>query len=246
MAQLTLQGRRAFYREKQNTPLGAEDALFDSGRALHARYIQDFWEVYTPETDIVVRRIPSADMLRVGFLDAAMGKRASLSRGDVSAMATVLVYTDGTMVLEDVWARRVSPSAQVKRLLDRHEEFPYDLFAIEGNGFQELFLPLVEEEKKARRRVKRRADLALTVVHPKKSKLSRIAALEPLITNGTLALGGNLDEEFWEELANYPRSSHDDALDAVAGAVQLARERGARAFGWERVGRRIGTRRSFF
>ena len=108
------------------------------------------------------------------------------------------------------------------RLFDAHHARPFERLAIEGTGFQELLTIPIEEERTRRRASGHRFDLPVDVALPRRSKAARISALEPLLTSGALALSPDLDEEFWEELANWPRTRHDDALDAVAGAIELA------------------------
>lgn len=228
MAQLTLQGRRAFYQEKQNTPLGPEDALFDAEAALRVQVQCDDLLVVTVSATggvpVIVRRYPAyRQCVRTfGYLDAAMGKGAARGEGDFAALAVVDLMPDRSLALQHLAARRIAPTAQVAALFDRHELHPFEVLAIEGTGFQELLVPLIEEERGRRRRDGRRFDLPATVVTPRRSKAARISALEPLLTNGTLALAPGLDEEFWEELSTWPRCRHDDALDAAAGAVELA------------------------
>lgn len=222
MAQLALQGRRAFYQEKQNMPLGREDALFDADAALRGVYTNG--ELAIESAGRPVRRYTDAEIegRRFGYLDAALGKGRRSGRGDFSALATVMLLPDGSLFLEDLWARRCPPSEQVDRLFARHEHAPFEALAIEGTGFQELLLLPIEEERKRRRSMRRPAEVPIRVVHPKKNKFARIASLEPLVSNGTLALAPGLAEEFWEEFAAYPGCEHDDALDAAAGAVELA------------------------
>lgn len=227
-AQLTLQGRRAFYQEKQNQPLGAEDALFDPEIALRAVECGTTLEIIPAGGGAPLRRYEHFEKTarRFRFLDGAMGKSSARKRGDFAVLATVVLLPDRSLVLEDLWARRASPTEQVRRLFDSHAARPCERLAIEGTGFQELFATLIEEERRARHRAGLVADLPVTVMHPRRSKAARIAALEPMLANGTLALSPGLDEEFWEELANYPRTPHDDALDAAASAATLALEAG--------------------
>src|SRR5690606_29226873 len=116
-------------------------------------------------------------------------------------------------------AKRMSPTEQVRLLFDQHTAGRFEVLSIEGTGFQELLTHPIEEERKRRVARKEASDIVVQVAHPKKSKIARISSLEPLVSSGRLALGAHLDEEFWEELSNYPRSRHDDALDAAAGAV---------------------------
>lgn len=228
MAQLTLQGRRAFYQEKQNTPLGPEDALFDQSSALEARLYDDRLDICVCGSTGRKTAIRSYTRdvwdrgRRFGYLDAALGKGRSRGRGDFAALAVVVLLPDKSLVLDYLWARRASPTDQIKRIFDLHESFPFELLGVEGTGFQELMMLPLEEERKRRRAMGRLVDFSVQSVHPKQAKQSRIASLEPLLANGTMALSPGLDEEFWEEFSSYPRSEHDDALDAAAGALALA------------------------
>ena len=222
-AQLTLQGRRAFYQEKQNTPLGPQEALFQPERALRALVNDGRLQIHSGESH--VRSYDAAThhaARRFGYLDASLGKGSRTAKGDFCALATVILLPDNSLVVESLWARRAPPTEQVARLFDAHHARPFERLAIEGTGFQELLTIPIEEERTRRRASGHRFDLPVDVALPRRSKAARISALEPLLTSGALALSPDLDEEFWEELANWPRTRHDDALDAVAGAIELA------------------------
>ena len=235
MAELTLVGRRAFFQEKQNTPLGRSDAVFDPTRLLVARRDDAHWEVMAEglRGPVAVRRAPHTAR-RFGYLDAALGKSAAIARGDFAALAAVVLLDDGTLVIDELGARRLSPTAQIEWLFASHEAAPYRRLAIEGTGFQELLLLPLEAERSRRRQEGDRWDLPTEARHPRRNKAARIAGLEPLIQSGRLVLGCDPGEEFREELANWPRCRHDDALDALAGAVEMALE--GRADGAGNVG----------
>lgn len=227
LAQLVTQGRRAFYQEMQNEPLGPEDALFEPENAWRARRNSNGVEILSPPSTHYagspsLREYAFDDLRLFGYHDASMGKGRSTGKGDFAALATVALAPDGTLILLSIWVRRAPPSQQVTTLFETHVVAPFERLAVEGTGFQELLLMPIEAERKRRREQNQRHDLPVEIVKPTKNKQMRIASLEPLITSGRLALCENLPEEFWSELAAYPRVPHDDALDAVAGAVELA------------------------
>ena len=56
------------------------------------------------------------------------------------------------------------------------------------------------------------------------NKERRLLALEPHIANGWLRFGRDLPRNVMLEFADFPRSAYDDAMDAIEGAVALARE----------------------
>jgi predicted phage terminase large subunit-like protein len=229
MAQLTLQGRRAFAQEKQNEPMGPEEALFDPEQILRGFWRGSVLEIRLGAGDqaTLLRSIPNAAKSgqRVGFLDSALGKGGQRGSGDFAALAVVLELPDGTMLVERLEARRIPPSQQVGRLYDLHALAPFVEVGVEGTGFQELLLLPIEEERRRRRAARQRDDLAVRAIRPTRSKAARIASLEPLLSAGRLVLAEGLDEELWDELRTWPRCRHDDALDALAGAVGLLQDR---------------------
>lgn len=240
MCQLTLQGRRAFYQEKQNTPLGPEDALFDPALASRSQWRGEDLVILAPGGDAVIRTHTRPAVRRFGYLDTAMGKGGRAGSGDFAALAAVILLPGGELSLERLWARRASPTEQVKAIFAQHDTAPFELLGIEGIGFQELLADMIHRENARRRSAGEPPGPAIEIVKPTASKAARIGALEPLLTSGRLSLGADLDEEFWEELANYPRTPHDDTLDAAAGAAALAETR-RKAGGtlWESAGGRI-------
>lgn len=215
MAQLVLQGRRAFYQEKQNQPLGREDALFRMDAVRRAR--REPGGAWTLEGG--ASAAPSS-WRAFGFLDPALGGKSRA--GDYAALATVLLADDGLLLLSDCWVRRAPPTEQIRRLFDLHERVGYELLAVEGTGFQDLMRLPVEDERRRRAALGRALSPPVRYVQPRRRKETRIAALEPLLSSGRLVLAEDLDEEFWRELESYPNTAHDDALDAAAGAVELA------------------------
>lgn len=230
MAQLVVQGRRAFFQEKQNEPLGPEEALFDPGTTWRARRRPDGTvELLACGAAAAASVIARGDLRVFAYHDAALGKRRASGAGDFAALAVVGLAPDGRLVALGMWVRRAPASVQIAALFDMHEAVSFERLGIEGTGFQELLTLPIEEERRRRARAGRRADLPVEVVHPRRCKEARIAALEPLLASGRLALAEDLPEELWIELARYPHSEHDDALDALAGAVELANTWGPRA-----------------
>jgi predicted phage terminase large subunit-like protein len=226
MAQLTLQGRRAFYQEKQNEPIDSDGALFQPERILRTTTSATGFTIYRSDAPLApVRQISanSTTLPRFGFLDTALGKKASSQSGDFAALATVVRLPDGLLLLEDLWVERAAPTVQIDAILRRHAHHSYAALGIEAVGFQGM----LAEPLRATARERNLPPPRVIPIIPKVAKLTRIAALEPLFATGQLILGSNLPAELFEELEQYPQSAHDDALDALAGAVELARSHAA-------------------
>jgi len=248
ITQLVTRGRRAFYQEKQNEPLGRETALFDpavvrrfrrEGDALCLLASTAGGDPWKPAEDNAeheqwkdrngkeTRRVPLETLRIVGFLDPALGKGSGApgrsGRGDFAALAVVGTPGDGSVYLLELWARRASPTEQIRILFDAHEHWTFAHFGVEGNCFQELLQHPLEAEREKRRREGQAWDLPMEMVTHRRNKVERIAALEPFLANGWLSVSDSLPEEFWRELQAFPGGDHDDALDALEGAVTLAR-----------------------
>jgi hypothetical protein len=65
--------------------------------------------------------------------------------------------------------------------------------------------------------------LPIREVHHSRNKETRIAILEPLVTNGWLRFAHDLPDLFWAQLESFPHGEHDDALDALEAAISLLR-----------------------
>jgi len=65
--------------------------------------------------------------------------------------------------------------------------------------------------------------LPIREVHHSRNKETRIATLEPLVTNGWLRFANDLPEMFWAQLESFPHGEHDDGPDALEAAISLLR-----------------------
>ncbi|MFW6286488.1 MAG: phage terminase large subunit [Candidatus Sumerlaeota bacterium] len=180
------------------------------------------------------------DLTIAGFLDAATGRGSARKQGDYAAVATVGRDPQGALYVLDIWLERAAPSRQVAVLFDLHERWNYALFGFETNCFQQLLLLPIEEERKRRRAAGRPWQLPLQQVHHAENKQMRLARLEPLITHGWMRFSRRLPQQFWAQLEGFPRAAHDDALDALEGAVALLQNMTAPV---HRIGRRDSQRR---
>ena len=267
MTQLVTQGRRAFYQEKQNEPMGSSQALFDAEAARRFRRDGARLLIYPPKAPMNEKdgsgaknsrgagvppaifstasaststkeemgvkeescarrfeRVADLTSLRIAaFLDPALGKgagapaRAALenseeapaqssgAKGDFAALAVAGAAPDGSVYLLEMWVRRASPLEQLRALLDAHERWGFPRAGIEGNCFQELLAIPFEQERRERLAAGRPAALALEMVTHRRNKIERIAALEPLISNGWLLFFGGPARGILEAIPILPR-----------------------------------------
>jgi len=222
--QLLTQGRRAFFQEKQNEPLGRDDSLFRPNEAKLFRETKEGYALRPNENGMGTEEKPRVykreDLLIVAHLDSALGKSGK-QKGDFAAIAVVGLAEDGQILLLDLWSKRARPTEQIRVLWDLHELYEFEVAGIEGTGFQELLSVPLEQEEKERQKIHPGVTLKTKTIKPRLKKELRIARLEPLLSGKRLALNENLPEEFWRELSDFPQTKHDDALDATDAAVQL-------------------------
>lgn len=233
MCQLVTRGRRAFFKEKQNEPRIAEYRIFDPESfvyfALSNGTLIIKGKKNEPQFRSATKEVSIADLQIYGFLDSALGGGSGRHRkSDFAAIATVGIDPYGYCYLLDMWLQRATPTQQVSRIFELHERWNYHLFGIEANCFQSLLLlPIEEERKKLKAEGRTHWQLPVHPVTHKQNKIARITALEPLVTNGWLLFNERLPRGMFQQCQDFPNSPYDDALDALEGAVSLARQRSA-------------------
>ncbi len=229
MCQLVTRGRRAFFKEKQNEPRSAEYRLFapEGFAYFNLQNVKIVLQkshtlrslTSTTETETLLN-----ELMVFGFLDSAMGGSSRGHKADLAAIATVGIDRYGYCYVLDMWLQRATPTQQVKHIFELNERWNYRLFGVEANCFQALLLlPIEEECQQLKAAGRNNWRLTVEPVTHKQNKISRIASLEPLITNGWLLFNERLPQQFFQQCRDFPQSPHDDALDALEGAVALAR-----------------------
>jgi len=162
------------------------------------------------------------DMKIFGFLDPAVGKNTK--KGDYAAIVTVGRDGDGYFYVLDVWMRRVGMKEQLEQAMALHQQYNYVAFGYEDNGYQEMFSNFLEEEKKRRKPQGQPWQLPLRRVTNTIRKHTRISAIEPAISSGWVRFCTGVPNEFILQAEDFPACKHDDGLDALAGAMELAKD----------------------
>jgi predicted phage terminase large subunit-like protein len=135
---------------------------------------------------------------------------------DYTVGAKVALLDDGTLVVAHVvrgrweWpeaVRMVSQTAQADGGAVRQ--------GIETVGAQVGFLQTLQREPIL-------ANIALSAVEVHKDKLTRALPLIARAEQGKVALvRGDWNQAFLDEACSFPSGAHDDAVDAVTGALQM-------------------------
>jgi predicted phage terminase large subunit-like protein len=191
--------RLAWSSEYQNDPID------ESSRIFHR-----IW-TYTPEEI----NIDELDIF--GSCDPSLGKT---KRADPSVIFTLGRHPKtGILYVLDIDRKRRTPDQTIQDIFAKAQIFEYTMFNVETIAFQEMFKDEI---------VKRSAEQGIYLpVKEYKSTVKkevRISALEPLVTNGQIRVLAT-QKDLIEEMERFPKGAHDDQLDGMNMAVDLARKR---------------------
>ncbi|PZT47301.1 hypothetical protein B6S12_09720 [Helicobacter valdiviensis] len=188
----------SFYSEYQNKALSSEAAIFSE----YQTYTNDF------EYDCVFLGI-----------DPALGK----AKGDYFAIAELKKSGKNKFFLK-ASGFKVSPSKMIDVILRLYLKYislgKVVKIAIETIAFQEFFKDKLKEEA-----LKLGIILSVCELKNKIAKELRIDSLAPYINDGTILIDPN-SHLLIEEMLTYPKSAHDDLLDASEMAFRIASSAG--------------------
>lgn len=213
----------AWKRLFEGKAISPEDVRFP-GRDKWARWN---WNDLTPSGKILA------------FLDPTGGRNAA--KGDYGALILVLRRPDGTHDLIDCWVDRRPPEDQIAACFTLHEKWVRLGFhgihrlEVEMLPKEELWIRKVFEARQEQLRKEGSPywQLPWDVRHPSEPKDARIERIGPPLIQGWLRFPADLEDrirddyqgEHWrrltEQLEEWPFNDHDDAPDALAGAMTV-------------------------
>jgi predicted phage terminase large subunit-like protein len=214
---LITQGRKAFFKNKQNDPRQSEKTVFNLDEI-------DYFEI----KDNAIHRddgkiIPLKDLFIYGFYDPSVCDIKKGKDPDYPAIATMGKDGHNNLYLLDCWFEHCSPTKQLEMIFNLNDIFHYNLFGIETNNFQKILLEPFKTIQQKRMAQGQSYQIAINEINHSSNKIARIEAIEPLISNRWLKFNRNLKQEFYSLMEQFPTAKYDDPLDAVEGAVQLSR-----------------------
>jgi predicted phage terminase large subunit-like protein len=198
------EGRTAFEREKQNSPIDPE----------RCEWPEEYFDRH-----IWFREWPRALVLRTLALDPSKG--ADARHGDYSAFVLLGVDRQGVLYVEADLARRPTPD-MVARGVGLCTRFNPDAFGVEANQYQDL----LGGEFVAEFRRQRKQQLAPHAIHNHTNKLVRIRTLGPYLAQRRLRFFAPSASTrlLVDQLRDFPLGDHDDGPDALEMALRLATE----------------------
>jgi predicted phage terminase large subunit-like protein len=212
MKMILNEGQASFQSEKQNDPFDPTRQIFQMEKA--KRFIPKFDSQGELEgfqwLDESHRFIPRHQIARIiAFHDPALCEGRD---SDYAAIVVCAADHFGYLYCLDAYIEKVPPSRQIQQAVAFYHHWGLDYLCIETNHFQSLLKDqyrLIQDEQTFFR---------IKEVNHHTPKTSRIATLEPLITNGQLLFHRDINPRLITQLQLFP-TSHDDGPDALHGAV---------------------------
>ena len=225
MKELIETGRRAFMKEKQNEPLGAEDSLFEVFHWYHETSEGFFLEKPGhKESGVLIPwdELKGTDgkwLNAYGALDPATGqtKAKAGKAGDYSAILVgIKELRAGRVFVHQDWLQRAPPTKFIQQIFDLEEIYGFTKFAVETNLFRELLIPNMNDERRRREtETKKSIKVPFYDVVNTAKKEERIFTLEPKVTHGHIVFNRALSETFMRQMQLFPKGDHDDGPDAL-------------------------------
>lgn len=183
-----LEDKDSFYSEYQNQPLSSENALFN--------------EYKTYKGDM-----PICDAYSIA-LDPSMGKK----KGDYFGIAVLGYKESEKKFYAKVYGYKQNPINLIPKIIKmymKYDAIARTIIGVETVAYQEFFKDVLKKEASS-------VGVFLNVKEYKNtaSKDLRLNSLAPLIKDETILINED-DYLLIEELMTYPKSAHDDLLDAL-------------------------------
>lgn len=230
MRQMIEIGKRAFMKEKQNSPMPSDEALFDR---IHW-YSED-----EKRGGIIIERTktfyPYSDLLAYGVIDPATGdtKSKNKSKLDYTCILGGLQDPKGRLLVHRDWTKRARPSLYLAQIFEMQELMDFEKFAVETNLYRGLLLENLVREKRKRENERKKSGVKhwgikvpFYEIENREKKEKRIFTLEPKVNNGWILFNRNLSMEFVDQIEQFPsKAAHDDGPDALEMLWSLVNNR---------------------
>jgi len=145
---------------------------------------------------------------RVQFWDLAISENPE---ADWTVCVTLARDTSNTLYVEDVFRAHLDFPSQCKAISTLYNRFKPDMVGVESTAYQRSLAQWVRDNTL----------IPIREVQQVRNKIERITALGPQFENGRIKLHKS-QQDFLREYLEFPSGAHDDQLDALEGALQLA------------------------
>ena len=149
------------------------------------------------------------------FIDPAISQKDG---ADYTGIVVVEVNDDTTWFVKVAKRQRMTPTEIIEAVFEIHRLYKPMAIGVESVAFQKMLIYVIAEEMR-----KRNIVVPIKEINPgpERTKEARIMSLIPRFEYGNIYLAPSLyDLEL--ELLQFPRSNHDDIIDALSQIEDLA------------------------
>jgi len=195
-----------FYREMMNIPIAPGTASFQS------RFFK-----YFQEQDLVYFKHPLESII---IVDPA---KSVTPQSDFSAIIGVSVDLENRNIyVRDIFNERVYPDQLYKACLEMARRLGARTIGLEVTSLNEFitfpfYQFLVDQGA---------IDIEVVELKPRQKKEDRIRTLIPLYRTGLISHNKTCSNVLEQQLLTFPRSAHDDVMDALAYIAEMFQEGG--------------------
>lgn len=196
-------GTRAFEQEYQGNPVD------DSLRVFRPEWLRRCTEAELAALDAQNR------LTNIIAVDPATGTES----GDYFALWVGGVdKTDGTIYTRELRCERIGVIEQMRRIIAAYQRWKPVRVGIETNAYQTALKQVLLEQTR-----QTGVYMPVTDITAVGEKKARIAGSSAVYESGAFRLPAVLDPEVEAQFLHFPKSAHDDAPDACAMGIEMAR-----------------------
>ncbi len=152
----------------------------------------------------------------IGFIDLAISEKQTADYTAICIGKKVIEDGRKKIKIVDCIKFRGDVHKQLEEVFRLHEIYKFDMFGVESVAYQKAFYQLLINES-----MKRKVVLPVTPRTVDVDKIRKAKRLSVYFENGTVEFNRNLQRTLLE-VRQFPKSAHDDEVDAVLGVVDLA------------------------
>lgn len=214
-----------FYQEYFNRPISPESQIFkpkyikyhdgeleEKDGHVYLKLRADETSEGTPSADSMYRYV-SVNIF--AGVDPALGK----ATGDYTAIVIIAVTPENRVYVLEYVRDKLNPTMTINKIFDIVKKYGDNMrnIKIETTAYQESLVYFLREESRRRNVFPR-----IIEVKPRRSKADKYSdrntGLEPRFKSGQIFIKHNMTE-LYNELITYPKSAHDDIIDAFWNAL---------------------------
>jgi predicted phage terminase large subunit-like protein len=141
---------------------------------------------------------------------------ATGARSDYSVIFVSAIDGHGNIYAIEYWRGRVKPVELIEKIYGMFSRYEYEpLIVIETTAYQEALVHFLMAKGQAER-----VYIPIEEFKPKNAKSQRLLSLQPFFASKKIYIRRDMGE-FMRELLEYPKSAHDDTLDAFYYSIQF-------------------------